>query len=60
MNTWSMVRTASAFAFTSLVVASPALAGTITPTPAPLIGAGIPALVAFAGGYAVLRRRRGK
>jgi hypothetical protein len=37
--------------------ATPALAGAVA-TPAPLLGAGIPALVAFGVGYWALRRRR--
>jgi hypothetical protein len=44
---------------TALAAASPAYAG-ITPVPAPLLGAGIPALALFAGGYALIRRRRGR
>ena len=35
---------------------APALAG--TPVPGPLIGAGLPALVLFAGGYWLIRRMR--
>jgi|1185.fasta_scaffold1370755_2 hypothetical protein len=53
----------AAFAATAtlaaLAAASPAYAG-ITPVPAPLLGAGIPALALFAGGYALIRRRRGR
>jgi uncharacterized membrane protein len=41
----------------ALVAASPAFAGA-TPVPAPLLGAGIPALAIFAGGYMLIRRRR--
>ncbi len=36
--------------------AAPALAG--TPVPGPLIGAGLPALALFAGGYWLIRRMR--
>jgi hypothetical protein len=43
----------------AFAAASPAFAG-ITPVPAPLLGAGIPALAAFAGGYMLIRRRRRK
>jgi hypothetical protein len=50
---------AATVALTALAAASPAFAG-ITPAPAPLIGAGIPALAVFAGGYALIRRRRRK
>lgn len=53
----------AAFAATATLAAfaaaSPAFAG-ITPVPAPLLGAGIPALAAFAGGYMLIRRRRRK
>jgi hypothetical protein len=41
----------------ALAAASPAYAG-ITPVPAPLLGAGLPVLAVFAGGYALIRRRR--
>ncbi|MGZ8286465.1 MAG: hypothetical protein ACXW27_14755 [Allosphingosinicella sp.] len=43
----------------ALAGASPAFAG-VSPVPAPLLGAGIPALAAFAGGYMLIRRRRRK
>ena len=41
----------------AFAAATPAFAG-ITPIPAPLLGAGIPALAVFAGGYMLIRRRR--
>jgi hypothetical protein len=41
----------------ALFAASPALAG-LPVTPAPLLGAGIPALAAFGVGYWALRRKR--
>jgi hypothetical protein len=43
----------------AIIAIDPALAG-IEPVgvPAPLVGAGISALVAFAGGYWAIRRRR--
>ncbi|HEX4738278.1 MAG TPA: hypothetical protein VH331_12025 [Allosphingosinicella sp.] len=58
MTASSLLRTVIAFGFTSFAAAAPAMAGSVSPTPAPLIGAGIPALIAFAGGYAAIRRRR--
>lgn len=37
----------------------PALAGITPPAvPAPIVGAGVPALIAFAGGYWAIRKRR--
>jgi hypothetical protein len=45
----------------AIVAVEPALAGgegVPVPVPAPLVGAGIPALIAFAGGYWAIRRRR--
>jgi hypothetical protein len=44
---------------TAIVAIDPAFAG-IDPVgvPAPLVGAGIPALLAFAGGYWAIRKRR--
>ena len=50
---------AATVTLTALAAATPAFAG-ITPVPAPLIGAGLPALAIFAGGYMLIRRRRGK
>jgi hypothetical protein len=41
----------------ALLASTPAFAGAV-PTPAPLLGAGIPALAAFGVGYWALRRRR--
>jgi lipopolysaccharide export LptBFGC system permease protein LptF len=40
-----------------IAAAEPALAG-ITPTPGPMIGAGLPALALFGAGYWLIRRRR--
>ena len=40
----------------ALAAAGPALAGTVVP--GPLIGAGLPALALFAGGYWLIRRMR--
>ena len=39
-------------------VASPALAG--TPTPVPLLGAGVPALLALGGAYYLIRKARNR
>jgi lipopolysaccharide export LptBFGC system permease protein LptF len=50
-----------AIAFSAIVALEPALAGgpcLAVPVPAPIVGAGIPALVAFAGGYWAMRKRR--
>jgi hypothetical protein len=42
-----------------IVAVEPALAGMSLPAvPAPIVGAGIPALIAFAGGYWAIRKRR--
>ena len=38
----------------------PALAGPPTPVPAPLLGAGAPALAILAGGYWLIRKFRGR
>lgn len=40
----------------AIFAAAPALAG--TPVPGPVIGAGLPALALFAGGYWLIRRMR--
>ena len=46
---------------TFIVAADAALAGIPPATaPAPLVGAGIPALIAFALGYRALKKRRGE
>lgn len=57
--TTSILRMVAAMGVASLVAMEPAFAG-IEPVavPAPLVGAGIPALIAFAGGYWAIRRRR--
>jgi hypothetical protein len=41
----------------TLAAASPALAGAAAPVP--VLAAGIPALLAVAGGYMIARKRRG-
>ncbi|MDB5691386.1 MAG: hypothetical protein JWO81_449 [Alphaproteobacteria bacterium] len=40
------------------VAVEPAMAGIVTPTPGPMIGAGAPVLAVFAAGYWLIRRRR--
>ena len=49
-----------AFALLGLIVASiePAFAGLKVPVPAPLIGAGLPAMAVLAGGYWLVRKLR--
>jgi lipopolysaccharide export LptBFGC system permease protein LptF len=49
--------------FSAIVALEPAFAGAggscvVVSVPAPIVGAGIPALVAFAGGYWAMRKRR--
>jgi hypothetical protein len=50
-----------AFALLGAITASiePALAGLKTQVPAPLIGAGLPAMAVLAGGYWLVRKLRG-
>jgi hypothetical protein len=57
----NILRAASVVAIATVVGLEPALAGGGCPppgVPAPLVGAGIPALIAFAGGYWAIRKRR--
>ena len=49
---------ASGAALVILAPAAPAMAGIITPTPGPMIGAGVPALALFGAGYWLIRRRK--
>ena len=49
---------ATGLALVILAPAAPALAGIITPTPGPMIGAGVPALALFGTGYWLIRRRK--
>ncbi len=52
-------RVVAAFGVALIVAVEPALAGMVAPAvPAPIVGAGITALVAFAGGYWAIRKRR--
>lgn len=53
------VRGVAALAVALIAAVEPALAGMPTPAvPAPIVGAGLPALIAFAGGYWAVRKRR--
>jgi hypothetical protein len=47
---------AAAVAVAAVVAVDPVLAG--TPVPGPVLGAGLPALAALAGGYYLIRRYR--
>ena len=51
-----------AFAVLCVTAASigSALAGSLNPVPAPLLGAGAPALAILAGGYWLIRKFRGR
>ncbi len=49
----------TALAIVALVATDPSLAGEIQPVPGPLLGLGAPALALFAGGYYLIRKRRG-
>lgn len=53
------IRMIAAIGVGAIVATEPALAG-VEPVavPAPIVGAGIPALIAFAGGYWAVRKRR--
>lgn len=58
MKLWtSLARTAALAGCTILVAADPAWAGNAGP--GPVLGAGAPALALIAGGYWLIRRRRG-
>ena len=59
MQVSNALRALFVLSFAAIVAAEPALAGCITPAvPAPLLGAGIPALIAFGTGYWAIRKRR--
>jgi hypothetical protein len=54
-----VIRGVTAFGVAMIAAVEPALAGVVEPAvPAPIVGAGIPALIAFAGGYWAVRKRR--
>jgi hypothetical protein len=49
----------AAIGVAAVVATEPALAGMTAPAvPAPIVGAGVPVLIAFAGGYWAIRKRR--
>lgn len=55
----SAIRGVAALGIALIAAAEPALAGMTAPAvPAPIVGAGVPALIAFAGGYWAIRKRR--
>jgi hypothetical protein len=55
----SVLRSLAVLGVALLPAVEPALASSVPPAvPAPIVGAGVPALLAFAGGYWALRRRR--
>ncbi len=63
MSTTKLLNFSAAFALVSLgvIVVSnePALAGPTASVPAPIIGAGLPALAILGGGYWLIRKLRG-
>jgi hypothetical protein len=55
----AVIRTIAAIGMATVVAIEPSFAGEQTvAVPAPIVGAGIPALIAFAGGYWAMRKRR--
>ena len=56
-STPTLMLKAAGLALLGFIAVDPAFAGSL-PTPGPMIGAGAPALVLFAGGYWLIRRRR--
>ena len=59
IKTMNALRMVIMVAGAAIIAFEPALAGSPQPgVPAPLLGAGIPGLVAFAGGYWAIRKRR--
>lgn len=53
------IRCVAAVGVGLIAAVEPALAGISAPAvPAPIVGAGVPALIAFAGGYWAIRKRR--
>jgi hypothetical protein len=53
------IRCVAAVGLALIAAVEPALAGVCDPVvPAPIVGAGVPALIAFAGGYWAIRKRR--
>ena len=59
MSFISAIRCVAGLGVALIAAAEPALAGLPAPAvPAPIVGAGVPALIAFAGGYWAIRKRR--
>ena len=55
----SVLRVIAAIGLAAVVATEPSFAGIDPPVvPAPIVGAGIPALIALAGGYWAVRKRR--
>jgi hypothetical protein len=58
MQVSNTLRALCVLSFAAIVAVEPALAGCLpAAVPAPLLGAGIPALVAFGAGYWAIRKR---
>ena len=59
IETVKALRAISMVGIAAIVAVEPAFAGcNPVAVPAPLVGAGIPVLIAFAGGYWAMRKRR--
>ena len=59
IGTVNALRAIAMIGIVAIVALEPALAGIPSPgVPAPLLGAGIPGLIAFATGYWAIRKRR--
>lgn len=55
----ALIRTIATIGVATVVAIEPSFAGEVSvAVPAPIVGAGIPALIAFAGGYWAVRKRR--
>jgi hypothetical protein len=55
----ALLRTIAVIGVATVVAIEPSVAGEVSvAVPAPIVGAGIPALIAFAGGYWAVRKRR--
>ena len=55
----SLLRMSAAVGVAAVVAIEPSFAGEVNPAvPAPIVGAGIPALMAIGGSYWALRKRR--
>src|SRR4051812_38538855 len=58
MQVSNILRALSVLSFAGIVAVEPAFAGCLpVAVPAPLLGAGIPALIAFGAGYWAIRKR---